>query len=159
METTTYKMAVEKVSALRTGSSMEKTADVKSLMRVMARILLRTPWLTGFTAAFFLEIGLFRAGRTSGAGAAKYWLEGAFYQSYVAASLLVYATLAAVIQIPVLGFRTLVRKPTSRPDLKRFAQAVSGLLLILVFMCILWQFHYCFIHKTKGYVIWPLVRW
>jgi hypothetical protein len=103
-------------------------------------ILYRLPWSVGLVCSGYLLLGLRMAGNTS-LQAARGWSEGFFWQSHFTASLLLYSLLLCVVAA-ILGARR-------RRD-------IPGVLLILAYLFVLWLFQYCFVHKTQGYVIWPM---
>lgn len=65
------------------------------------------------------------------------------YESYVAASVLLYCTVLCTIFISVKGVKQ---------------RDIAGMLLIPCFMLILWFYDISFMDKIKGYVIWPMSR-
>jgi hypothetical protein len=100
----------------------------------------RLPWSVGLICTFYLWIanGLFF--RHVGSKVIS-WEPAHPYEFYVAASILAYATVLCVIFWIVRG----VRK-----------RDWPGFVLLLLLIANLYFFSDNFLHKIKGYVIWPM---
>ena len=105
-------------------------------------VLYRLPWSVGLVCCSFLLIG-WRLAQACSFRAERLWTSGAYRASWVAASVLVYATAASVVALVVGGWK--------RRD-------IGGLALVVVFAFALMVFGGVFMHKTLGFVIWPMGR-
>ncbi len=103
-------------------------------------VLYRLPWSVGLICSAYLAIGKFIASKTS-FQIEQWWTQGFFWESYFAASLLLYALLICIAAVAFKGWK--------RKD-------IAGILIIMLFFYVLAVFWYCFLHKTKGYVVWPM---
>ncbi len=101
------------------------------------------PWLIGWGACLYLVLGFIRADLVSSLQAGN-WIKGAYVESYVATSLLLYATVICFI----LRLLRIERKCWWQG----FPAVACFSLLTLFFIQV-------FMHKLLGWIIWPLYRY
>jgi len=120
----------------------EEKSRLHEIMRMPSGsdVLYRLPWSVGLVCSGYLLIGLSAAERAAHSSP-RMWQEGAYWQSYFTASMLLYSLLLC---IAAASFGVWKRRD------------IAGALLILVFLYVLLLFYCCFLHKTRGVVIWPM---
>lgn len=105
----------------------------------LSLFLSRIPWMIGIVCSAYLLIGS-RRSLHSKAPEYENWTTGGNNQSYFSASLLVYSAVAASV--------LLIFQWKKRVD-------IPGLILIIGFMAVTLLYAGTFLHKTKGFTIWP----
>ncbi|MCB2156311.1 hypothetical protein KQI84_15670 [bacterium] len=94
----------------------------------------------GIVCSAFLIIG----GITAIAAGGRSWINwsgGAYFGSYFSASILLYAFLFCLVQFLLHGWKR---------------RAVWQIVLLILFASVLLVFHFCFLDKVRGVVIWPM---
>lgn len=120
--------------------------NLKNILREFARIpsikdvLYRLPWTIAFICFAYIIVVNIAAMRFEGLTGEYLRLEYPYWQSRVAASLMLYSVLVGIVTV---AWRW------------RKKRDIPGLLLALVFLLILYMYSGCFLYKTKGFVIWP----